>query len=62
MTALPRSIGVATTRPAVSAATDACSSATRVPVARMWRVIGCETAATGATATLGGGAVSAGFG
>jgi hypothetical protein len=35
VTAVPRSIGVDTTRPAVSAATSACSSATSVPVARM---------------------------
>ena len=48
-TGVPRSIGVATTRPAVSAATSACSSAVSVPVARMKRAIGCSTAATGAT-------------
>ena len=50
-TGVPRSTGVAMTRPAISAATSACSSAIRLPVARMKRAIGCSTAATGETAT-----------
>ena len=55
-TGAPRSIWRATTRPAVSAATSACSSAISVPVARMNRAIGCSLAATGETATTGGDA------
>jgi len=51
---VPRSTGAEITRPAVSAATSACSSAISVPVARMKRAIGCSTAATAETATVGG--------
>ena len=43
-TCIPRSTGVATTRPAISAATSASSCAMSVPLARMKRVIGCSTA------------------
>ena len=53
-TGVPRSTGVATTRPAISAATSACSSAVRLPVARMNRAIGCSMAATGSTCHGGG--------
>ena len=50
LTRLPRSTGVATTRPAISAATSACSSAVSVPVTATNRVIGRSTAAAVATA------------
>ena len=54
VTGVPRSIGAETTRPAVSAATSACSSAISVPVARMKRAIGRSVAATAATCTTAG--------
>src|SRR2546430_7523300 len=53
-TGVPRSTGAPTTRPVVSAATSACSSAISVPVARMKRATGCSTAATGAASTVVG--------
>src|SRR5207244_2232677 len=54
VTGVPRSIGAETTRPAVSAATSACSSAISVPVPRMKPAIGCSVAATAATSTTTG--------
>jgi len=56
VTGVPRSTGAETTRPAVSAATSACSSAINVPVARMNRAIGRSTAAAAATEMRGGAA------
>ena len=55
-TGAPRSMFAATTRPAVSAATSACSSAISDPVARMKRAIGRSMAATADTDTTGGDA------
>ena len=51
LTGVPRSTGVETTRPPVSAATSACSSAVSVPVTRMKRAIGCSVTAAGDTDT-----------
>src|SRR5436190_3588532 len=50
LTRVPRSTGVATTRPATSAETSACSSAVSVPVAETKREIGFST--TGAVVAL----------
>ena len=58
-TGVPRSTGAAITRPGVSAATSACSSAISVPVARMKRAMGCSTASTGDTDTGGRSAAAA---
>src|SRR5262245_55482351 len=56
---LPRSIGVATTRPATSAATSASSCAPSVPETRMKRVTGCCTTGAVVTAMASGSPAAA---
>src|SRR5215471_18382885 len=53
-TFVPRSTGVPTTRPPISAATSACSSAESEPVTRRKRSMGCDLTVAACTATGAG--------